>query len=430
MKPKTASQILTVQLSSELKDLNRNVIEWCKTKFDTMAAMLKRNIVCLDCNHTFDNKPVLLYKIDKSGICPNCGKKFKIIERGWSYNEVIYVAVMEVIKDRQVVRMFYCTKHSKKGYEPEYSFMEVMQHFVDSKGNINSMSMPVQGLSRYYDQWIRGAELEIRNSAWQSTNRADITPCFTYPKKKILPVIKRNGYRGKTFDITPHKFFSFIIKDRHAETLLKAGQYKLLASYYRYRRIDRYWDSIKICIRNGYIIKNPSTWEDHIKLLEEFGKDIRSPKYVCPENLYKDHQKLIEKRNAINARKKREELLEAMLKDDIAYKEQKAKFLDLLFKEGDFEIKPLRSVMEFYDEGTTLHHCVFSNEYFKKPESLILSARKGEKPIETIEVSLNDFNVVQSRGKFNNPTPYHNQILEVVNKNMHKIQRKALEKAI
>ena len=46
-----------------------------------------------------------------------------------------------------------------------------------------------------------------------------------------------------------------------------------------------------------------------------------------------------------------------------------------------------------------MHHCVFTNEYYLKADSLILSATIDGKRIETIEVSLKRMEVVQSRGE-------------------------------
>ena len=76
------------------------------------------------------------------------------------------------------------------------------------------------------------------------------------------------------------------------------------------------------------------------------------------------------------------------------------------------------------EEGETMYHCVFANKYYKKEKLLILTAKnnKGER-LETIEVDLEKFSIIQSRGKFNNSTPYHDKIVSLVNKNMRKIKK-------
>jgi hypothetical protein len=75
------------------------------------------------------------------------------------------------------------------------------------------------------------------------------------------------------------------------------------------------------------------------------------------------------------------------------------------------------------EEGDMLHHCIFTNEYYKKPDSLVLSARKDNKPLETIEVSLSKLKVVQCHGACNEPTKYHSTIMELINKNLDKIDK-------
>lgn len=64
-------------------------------------------------------------------------------------------------------------------------------------------------------------------------------------------------------------------------------------------------------------------------------------------------------------------------------------------------------------------------DYYKKPYSLILSARSvtdGAR-IETVEVSLRSFKVVQSHGLQNSYTPYHDEIIKLVEKNMDIIKK-------
>ena len=70
-----------------------------------------------------------------------------------------------------------------------------------------------------------------------------------------------------------------------------------------------------------------------------------------------------------------------------------------------------------------MQHCVFSNSYYNKPQSLILSARTtgtGER-VETIEVDLKGLTIWQSRGKCNKITEYHEQIKQLVTDAMPRI---------
>lgn len=88
-------------------------------------------------------------------------------------------------------------------------------------------------------------------------------------------------------------------------------------------------------------------------------------------------------------------------------------------------VKVIQSVAEMEEEGDKMHHCVFTMDYYKKPYSLILSARsvRDGARIETVEVSLRSFKVVQSHGLQNSYTPYHDEIIKLVEKNMNIIKK-------
>ncbi|KGN71777.1 hypothetical protein JT26_00450 [Porphyromonas sp. COT-108 OH1349] len=95
----------------------------------------------------------------------------------------------------------------------------------------------------------------------------------------------------------------------------------------------------------------------------------------------------------------------------------KAPFFGIAFTDGTIEVRVLESVAEYMEEGKALHHCVFTNEYYLKEQSLILSASIEGKRIETIEVSLETIKVIQCRGLQNKNTEYHDRIIDLVNAN-------------
>lgn len=68
-----------------------------------------------------------------------------------------------------------------------------------------------------------------------------------------------------------------------------------------------------------------------------------------------------------------------------------------------------------------MHHCVFSCEYYTHEDSIILSAhdRDGNR-IETVEFSISQQKVIQSRGVCNKNTEYHDRIVNLVNANAHR----------
>ena len=163
----------------------------------------------------------------------------------------------------------------------------------------------------YYDLWAEYSDMEVRKN--NKLRAYDINPVCTYPRQRFIPELKRNGFNGEYHNILPYDLFTAILSDSRAETLLKAGQYPMLRHYIRSSfDIERYWASVKICIRNGYTIADGSMWRDTIDLLRHFGKDTNSPKYVCPSDLKAEHDRLMHKRNKEIERKKLEETREGI----------------------------------------------------------------------------------------------------------------------
>lgn len=57
---------------------------------------------------------------------------------------------------------------------------------------------------------------------------------------------------------------------------------------------------------------------------------------------------------------------------------------------------------------------------------LVLSARKAGARMETIELSTKTWSILQSRGRFNKNSAYHNKIVDLMNNNMDKFRRAAV----
>ena len=186
--------------------------------------------------------------------------------------------------------------------------------------------------------------------------------------------------------------------------------------------MERYWASVKICIRNGYTISDGSMWRDTIDLLRHFGKDTNSPKYVCPADLKAEHDKLVAKRNLQRERERTEQQRQKAIEDEKNYLKAKGIFFGLVFSDSLICIKVIESVKEMEEEGRMMHHCV--GGYHNKANSLILSATIDGKRIETIEVSLKTLKVVQSRGVCNSNTEYHDRIIRLVEDNTELIRQR------
>ncbi|MFQ9021133.1 MAG: PcfJ domain-containing protein [Parabacteroides merdae] len=161
---------------------------------------------------------------------------------------------------------------------------------------------------------------------------------------------------------------------------------------------------------------------------------MRNAHYVCPKNLKTVHDKLLkikqereaklrQERNRAQSISKREKLM----KDIAGFYERMEKFFGLRIEEEDIIIRPLESVTQFYQEGKVMHHCVYQNGYYRRPECLILSAKDtAGKRLETIEVNLKTLDIVQSRSFCNGVSEYRDQIVKLVKKNMNLICQKLI----
>ncbi len=421
MKPKTALENTIVTISNSLPPIIRKYHESALPRcFANYAVQSRNSIFCLECGHAWkQQQKKLLQKIT----CVNCGKKLELNDKYKNgIKETNYYQIVTALKGFQIVRMVCITKTMKKKARSSYFAHEVMQIFIDQNGNSRYLSKNVMGMSQYYDQWIIGSALTLKPNV--KTIRFSLCPAYVFPNKKIIPMIKRNGFKGNFHSIAPQLLFKAILTDSIAETLLKAGQFDMLYYHIRNTALKRdgiYWNALKICMRKNYIIKDAKLWIDYIDLLEFYWKDIKSPKYLCPTVLEKAHDKLMERKQKEILNKTFDEKKLQIAKNQIHYFKAKKHFFGLFFSHKGITVNVIESVKDFLEEGCIHNHCVFTNEYYKKTNSLILSAKVNGIPMETVQVSLNNLEILQSRGKGNKASPYNKQILNLVTRNLHQI---------
>lgn len=250
---------------------------------------------------------------------------------------------------------------------------------------------------------------------------------WVYPSRRVLPKVKRNGYTGRNHLLPESEHIKLLLTDREAEMLEKNGQYALLALKY-----DRgyaefampYAHAVRIAVRNRYRIKDATLWLDYLGLLTYFNLDTHNAHYVCPRNLREAHDRLHRRHEKAEARRRAEERMKEAAKWEEKYRNAKGKFFGICFGDGNITVSVITSVADIAEEGKEMHHCVYSAGYYKRDNCLILSAKDREgRRLETVEVDLGTFKVVQSRAVCNGVSPYHDRILELVNDNIHLIQK-------
>ena len=418
MKPRTRIQKEVVRQSGGLPDLTRKqaayAFEHC---FKHYAHRTKGGIItCTECGHRWKSGHPLAETVCGC-TCPHCGMELEVLDtRKRLFKDTEYYSVITARKGYQVLRYFMASVTRRVGQPAEYSLIEVVQWWIAPDGKTEVIARLRAMHTMYYDLWTEWSDMELRGNKKQRAYKIDAHK--TYPTMRVIPELRRNGFKGEFHRLTPLEMFSAILSDNRKETLLKAGQTEMLRhSVKSAKDLWNYWSAIKICIRNRYTIKDAPIWCDYIDLLQHFGKDTNNAKYVCPNDLHKEHDRWLAKLEAERERQRKGEQRRKALEDEKKFRELKGRFFGIAFTDGKILVRTLESVAEYMEEGLAMHHCVFSNEYHLKEDSLILSATIDGKRIETVEISLRTMKVVQSRGVCNRQTEYHKQIVTLVNDN-------------
>lgn len=427
MKPKNKFQAQIVQASKTLPKLTPAQIKWgFDNTIEPIAHRTEKGVMtCTECNHSWQGEGHLVTVLTDC-ICPQCHTKLKVeITKKRSFKQLEYMTVITAHKGYQVIRTVQFSYTVKLGYAPKYNHHEVMQRWITPDGKYCTFALLRQTMGNcYIDSWLYNTDLELREA---STNNKfciniydSIYVGMLYPRMRLIPEIKRTGFKGDFLGQKPKSLFCALLSDSRAETLLKTGNSALLKRMMDgdWKQIDKYWPSVRICIRNGYRINDAKMWCDYIELLRIFGKDLHNAKYVCPANLKAEHDRYVRKKAKADAQRK----LEEQIQQEAKFREIKARFFGLSFSEGQIQVRVLESVADIIEEGKIMHHCVGS--YHSREDSLILSASVDGKRMETVEVSISNLRVTQCRGRCNSNTEHHNEIVQLVERNMHHIRQR------
>ena len=442
MKAKTKLQKKVVELFSHLPEITEKQLQKGFEKgWGWRGYLCKGDIWCTHCGEVFssDLNELAVSVCDNIYIvCPHCGKRIKVEKsRKKSYNVMQYVCYMTTFKGLQVFRYLLLCQDMKKGQrEPFRRTLEAFQVWMDEKGSKAYISRSVRAFPKYSDDWFWQSPLELKSGNSYSYsygyyggyNRYNITPNVTFVGG-VLPILRQRGIKSSVMGTNPVTLCTNLIKGGPVtESLFKMKQSSLL----RYHLNDgggstvKFMYAIKIANRHHYKVSDANLWMDMIRSLEELGKDTHNPEYICPKDLKKAHDKWQHKVEAVRAKKRLEEKKAEAVKWEKLYAESKGAFIGLCFDDGKVFISVLPSVAAFAEEGSHMHHCVFANSYYKKEDALIMSARdKMGNRLETVEVSIKNLSIVQSRAVNNGISEAHDEIISLVNKFMPEIARRA-----
>ena len=437
MKPKTKIQKKVARLSANLRPISATQIDWAyRHCIEHIGYRTKKgNITCSDCGHEWYSNSVLCDTLEGC-TCPKCYAKLKVQDtRKRIYKETQYFSVITTCKGYQVIRVAQVRCESRKGEPMHFYCHEVVQRWISPDGKVTDMAL-LRGFTFYYcDVWALCSAMEIRphNSLYDDV----VARSCAYPKMRVLPQLRRNGFKGDFHGISPVRLFKALLSDPRIETLMKGDEIEVMKHFlFNARTADECWASYLIAKRHKYRIDNFSMWCDYLRMLNKLGQDLRNPKNICPEDFMAAHDNATRKIEAIHEkeraeqrrrweieRREREQQRQLQREKDAEdFIANKSKFFGLVITDEEIIVKVLESIDEYYSEGKAQNICVFGSEYYKKADTLILSARIGGEIIETVEVDLRTLKVVQCHGKYNQDTEYHERIIDLVNKNANLIR--------
>ena len=414
MKPRTLREKHIVELNGRLRPLTTPQMNWAlNSTINHYGYRLKSGMcTCMKCGHEW------LESRDGMCLCPECGTRIEIKDtKERVIRDKSYFNVITTFEGYQVVRMFLMIVEMRKGLKAKPAFLEIGSYWIDCKGNTTVVGLQ-RTLGYYIDSFAFGSPLEIRrdNDAFRHISNE-----WVYPRIKATDTIKRNGFKGSCHHIHPVTLFQELLTNPKAETLMKANETELLhylcGSPFNSDDVDYYWKSIKIALRNDYKIEDVPMWFDYIKMLEQMGRDINSPSLIAPKDLKVVHDIYVAKVNRQRIKEQREKERQQAIEDKAKFEELKSRYFGMAMTDGEIEIHSIDTIDDYYKIGECQSICCGTAKYFLKENTLTLTAYIGNKQIATIEISLDDYHIIQCRAFANGVCEYAEQIAGIINAN-------------
>lgn len=418
MQARTKFEKMVVASNMKLSSINPRAIAWAVKRCIVHPAFRTPSniITCGDCGHQFTRKGELGFIT-----CPHCRGILSVentLKR--KFERASYFSTLEVVDGLQVQRVYRLNVSFMKGRALTVEYAEVCRLWLDGKGR-SALTSKRRSPGYYLDSFSWSSKIELRS---MSETHIVISDCYVFPRYKVIPELKRNGFDKRILEVDCHTYLYMkgLLRDPRIETLMKAGYIQLVKYFINNpTQLEKSWPSLKIAIRNNYIPSDMATWCDLLRLLEKYGRDIRSTKYICPDDLKGAHDYWFSKVTKLEEKRRKQEELERALKREAEFYATKSIYFGIVFSDSEIEVSVLDSIEAYKEEGDAMHHCVFRSSYFDRPDSIILSAHdKNGNRIETVEFSITRSKVIQCHGPHNQDSDYHERIINLVNSNAYR----------
>lgn len=346
----------------------------------------------------------------------------------YSYDDLYsrcYAVINQSYQGWQVLRYFRISRRGKRNIT--YTTWEVMQLW-NKQGEGQVVVSRRRCLGIYLDTFVLSSDMEIRRPCMYQGNWMDIPYMYLYNKSlggiysDIEQVFDNDLDNVEGIFCNRRKMYELVATTKFPDKFIKSNTSLFAYAAQRGYDTDEYTTAFKIAMRHHYQVEQPDCYIDYLKALVFLGKDIHNPFYVCPEDFKAMHDKYIAKMQAVKDKQEEQERAEQDAAANEKYQSWRKRFFDILITDGKIECHVLQSVCEFFAEGKAMHNCVYKCGYYKKPYSLIFSARIDGERVETVEFDLNENKVVQAYGKCNKFSKYHKEVVSLINDNASLIQ--------
>lgn len=419
MKPKNRHQRMLVELDRRLpwwsKDLDKQ--RYMRSLFAQQGIVYKSGkIICLECGHSFKHnmKRIWHAKVLKHE-CPRCRKELKLLQsrRHWFIDTKTVLFIEKHLKWQMVIAIE-VTKTRHKGEKVQYSYRQLGtayaypgRKYIEYIGSYATHSWSGTRFSWGYDLRHPKATLQQFGAYDKVCPNQYIT---TYYRKRGI-------YRFPELIHSVRVLHE--IENPKFEILMKHRRYGLMAAWTNDRRdMERFWPSIRVALRHKYKISDPVTWLDYLRLLHMNNRDLHNPVYVCPKDLHQAHQHYLDLDRKRRSKEEMEARWKEIKKDEPKYAKKIKPFKNCRIISGKLVIEPIQSVFQLAEESGRFRHCAWKLNYHKKENRLLLSARYDNIPVETVEIDMESWEIMQSRGLQNRPSKHNKKIIRAVSEGM------------
>lgn len=339
MKPRTKLAKQAVEWAGKLPTLTDAQRKYAVSLFPKTGYYLKKGEVWCQCCGYIDrvSKPMLAVSLEmETHYCPNCGKSIQMehrLDRQKKISERVRYSVVQSFRGIMVVRTFDVQRDNYYGFDTKVNIFEVFQNWITADGK-EVITGKKYTRSPFHFSWDYNSKTDTKrhnssaSGSYAMEDVFDVTGNHIYPRASVTPLLKRNGWTGRLLKMARVSVVDTIcqlLTNPLAETLVKTGQLSVFEYMLRKGNYEiPFRHALNICNRNHYIVQDASLWFDYLEALAYFNLDTHNAKYVCPPNLMEAHDKMMERKRKVKAKRSWEE----KCKWEEVYKKDKGKFFE------------------------------------------------------------------------------------------------------